>query len=285
MKPRKALCTLLAIILYGVSAASCGRASSSDLEQIEVITREEGSGTRSAFVELFNIVDENGGDIITDSAEATSSTAVMMTTIAGNKSAIGYTSLGSISSDVKTLKIDGIEPTVESIKTGTYKISRPFIIAYKEQSISELARDFLSFILSSEGQSVIAEHGYIGVSDSGTYTPSELSGKVTLAGSTSVAPVIEKIADAYKKLNPGVTIEIQQSGSSAGLSSAIEGVCDFGMASRELKDSESEKLTGIEIAIDGIAVIVNKLNPIDNLSSEQVKQIYTGEITKWSELS
>lgn len=252
---------------------------------ISVISREDGSGTRGAFVELLEIVDEDDNDLTTTSAEIANSTAVVSSTVVGNPYAIGYISLGSLSDEVKAVSIDGVEATVENILDGSYAVARPFNIAYKEGSLSELAMDFEAFILSEEGQSIITEEGYISIGEGETYAASGLSGTLTLSGSTSVSPVMEMIADAYKELNPDVTIEIQQTGSSAGITSAIEGVCDFGMASRDLKDSEAAELTSVVIAKDGIAIIVNNENKISNLTSEQVRGIYLGEITDWSELA
>ena len=218
-------------------------------------------------------------------AEITNSTSVMITTIVGNKNAIGYISLGSLDeSKVKALKIDGAEPTVENINAGTYKVSRPFNIAVRED-VSEVAQDFISFILSSDGQAVVEEKGYIKASDAEAYTPSGVTGKITVAGSSSVNPVMEKLAEAYEALNEGVSVDIQMNDSSTGIQSVAEGSCDIGMASRELKDSELEKgLTPTVIAIDGIAVIANLENPVTDLTSEQVKSIYTGEITNWGEI-
>lgn len=218
-------------------------------------------------------------------AEITNSTSVMITTIVGNKNAIGYISLGSLDeSKVKALKIDGAEATVENINAGTYKVSRPFNIAVRED-VSEVAQDFISFILSSDGQAVVEEKGYIKASDAEAYTPSGVTGKITVAGSSSVNPVMEKLAEAYEALNEGVNVDIQMNDSSTGIQSVAEGSCDIGMASRELKDSELEKgLTPTVIAIDGIAVIANLENPVTDLTSEQVKSIYTGEITNWGEI-
>ncbi len=295
MKKKVLALLMTSVMVLGVAACSSSSSSdtSSDTEATEetgmsgaitVISREEGSGTRGAFVELMEVVDDDGNDITTVNAEITNSTSVMLSTVAGNPSAIGYVSLGSLSSDVKAVMVDGVEATTDNVKSGSYSVSRPFMVAYKDGELSELAQDYLNFIMSADGQAIIDEEGYISVSDGEAYTASGLSGKIVLAGSTSVSPVMEVLADAYKELNPDVTIEIQQTGSSAGITSAIEGVCDFGMSSRELKDSEKEELTGVQIAMDGIAVIVNNENTIDDLSSETIKSIYLGEITDWSEV-
>ncbi len=255
---------------------------------ITVVSREDGSGTRGAFIELFGIEQKNDAgekiDYTTEDAEITNSTSVMMTTIAGNTQAIGYVSLGSLNDTVKAVKIDGAEATVDNIKSGVYKIARPFNIATKE-GLSETAADFVSFILSEQGQQVVEENHYISRGNDGAYEPSGLKGKVVVAGSSSVTPVMEKLKEAYVTLNPDVTIEVQQSDSTTGMTSAIEGVCDIGMASRELKDSETGAgLTATVIAMDGIAVIVNNDSPIAELSSENVKAIFTGEVTDWEDV-
>jgi phosphate transport system substrate-binding protein len=258
-----------------------GKAGSS---AITVISREDGSGTRGAFIELFGVLDSNKVDQTADTAEITNSTAVMITTVAGNENAIGYISLGSLNDTVKALKIDGAPATVGNIKSGSYKISRPFNIAVKGE-VKAPAQDFINFIMSVEGQGIIEKGGYIAVDNIGPYKQGTTSGKVIVAGSSSVSPIMEKLREAYLKLNPGVNVEIQQSDSSAGMTATIDGVCDIGMASRELKDSEKEKgLKETVIAIDGIAVIVNQKNSLDSLSKEQVKNIYTGTARNWTDL-
>ena len=296
---KKKILALLMASLMVVGVAACSSSSETTEEgqtteettetegmtgAISVISREEGSGTRGAFVELMGVVDEDDNDITTVNAEITNSTSVMITTVAGNPAAIGYVSLGSLSDEVKALKVDGVEATVDTVKSGDYKVARPFLLAYKDGSLSDVAQDFLNFILSDDGQAIIGEEGYISVAEGNTYEASGMSGKIVLAGSTSVAPVMEVLADAYKALNPDVTIEIQQTGSGAGITSAIEGVCDFGMSSRELKDSEAAELASTQIAMDGIAVIVNNGNTLDDITSEQIKSIYLGETTDWSEI-
>ena len=256
---------------------------------ISPVSREEGSGTRGAFIELFGIetkdADGNKVDNTTEMAEVTNSTSVMLTTVEGNEYAIGYISLGSMDdTKVKALNIDGAEATVDNIKSGSYKISRPFNIVTKE-GLSEVAADFIKYIMSEDGQAVVEDNGYISQGNEGAYEAAELSGKVTVAGSSSVTPVMEKLKEAYVKLNPDVEIEVQQNDSTTGVTSAMEGVCDIGMASRELKDTEiSGGVTGTAIALDGIAVIVNKENPISDMTSEQVASIFTGETTDWSEI-
>lgn len=284
---RKIIAMGLTVVLGIGTLTACGGPESADgsLGAITVVSREDGSGTRDAFTELLEIT-EDDVDNTTDAAEITQSTSVMMTTVAGNDAAIGYVSLGSLDDSVKTVKVDGVDVTVENINSGEYKVARPFNIATKGE-VSDLAQDFIDFIMSEEGQAIVEEEGYIKVETAGTYEEkSGLNGKVTLAGSTSVAPVMEKMADAYKQINEDVTIEIQQSGSSAGITSTIEGACDIGMASRDLKDSEMEKgLTSTVIAMDGIAVIVNKNNGVEDLTSEQIKNIYIGDVTDWAEVT
>lgn len=286
MKLRKITTVLTAAVMTATMFTGCGNSDSEGVTKdtkITVISREEGSGTRGAFVELFEIVDEDGNDITVATAEQNSSTSVVITTVKDNPAAIGYISLGSLNSDVKAVKVDGVEATVENVKNGSYKVSRPFNIAYKED-LSDAAADFMKFILSKEGQAIVEEEGYISVDAKESYKAANISGTIKLAGSTSVAPVMKVLAEEYEKLNPDAKVEVSEGGSSAGMTSAIEGVCDIGMASRELKDSEKEKgLESTVMAIDGIAVIVNKDNTLaDELTSEQIRKIYLGEITKWS---
>ena len=252
---------------------------------ISVVTREDGSGTRGAFVELFGIEDADGNDAIIQSAEISNSTSVVMTTVAGNPDAIGYISLGSLDNTVKALEIDGVAATVENINNGTYKVYRPFNIATKE-GLSETAQDFVNFIMSEQGQAIVAEEGYISVENSGSYTPSGKTGTVTVSGSSSVTPVMQVLKEEYEALNPDVTIELQQSDSTTGVNDAIAGTSDIGMASRALKDSELEQgVVGTVIANDGIAVIVNNESTVTGLTSEQVKGIYMGELTNWAEVA
>lgn len=253
---------------------------------ISVCSREDGSGTRGAFVELFGVQQEVDGedvDMTTPEANITNSTSVMMTTVAGDQNAIGYISLGSLDDSVKAVKIDGAEATVENVTSGTYKVSRPFNIATTED-VSEVTQDFINFIMSADGQAVVEEEGYIKASDEGAFEGTQPSGKITVAGSSSVTPVMEKLKEAYLAVNPNAEIEVQQSDSTTGMTSAIDGICDIGMASRELKDSELEAgLQPTVIATDGIAVIVNNENGVDDLTTDQVKAIYTGEVTTWEE--
>ena len=253
---------------------------------ITVISREEGSGTRGAFVELMGVETEEG-DMTTENAEIANSTSLVQNTVSGNKAAIGYISLGSYdASAVKALKVDGVEASVDTIKAGDYAVSRPFVICYKEENLTDLGRDFADYIMSAEGQKILTDNGYIAVDDAAeSYTASGLTGSLSLNGSTSVGPVMEKLAEAYMALNSGVTIDIQQTGSGTGITSTIDGSCEIGMSSRELKDEEvAEGLTPVTIALDGIAVIVNQENTLEDITSEQIRQIFTGEITDWSEL-
>ena len=285
------LSVLGAAALVGLSA--CGTTANGDSEaglgQINVVTREDGSGTRGAFIELFGLEEKNSDgekvDLTTQNAIVTNSTSVMLTTVAEDGSAIGYASLGSLNDSVKVVDIDGAEATVENIKDGSYKVSRPFNIVTKDDT-NEAAKDFINFILSSEGQAIVEKSGYIPLDDNGSYKSSVNSGKVVISGSSSVTPVMEKLKEAYAKVNPDVTIEIQQSDSSTGVANTVDGTADIGMASRELKDTEEkEGVTATVIAMDGIAVIVNDKNEVDDLTSEQVKDIFAGDTTSWEDLS
>lgn len=281
--------TLAASMLAGCGGSGEPAADESAAgSPITVVSREDGSGTRGAFIELFGIEEKNDAgekiDMTTDLAEITNSTAVMMTTVAGNTNAIGYVSLGSLDDSVKVLSIDGVEATVENIKNGTYSVARPFNIATGEK-VSEAAQDFINFILSDEGQAVVEENGYISQGSTGAFESTMVEGKVIVAGSSSVTPVMEKLKEAYLAINTNASIEVQQSDSTTGMTSAIEGMCDIGMASRELKDSELEAgLTPTVIAMDGIAVVVNHNNAVNGLESAQVKDIFTGAVTDWSEV-
>lgn len=273
----------------GASGATDGGASASTSPsgEVSVYSREDGSGTRGAFIELFGIEekDANGDkvDLTTPTAAITNSTSVMMTSVAGDANAIGYISLGSLNNTVKALSIDGAEATAENVKSGTYKVARPFNIVTKD-GVSDVAQDFIDYIMSSDGQKVVEENGCISVADNAdSYKASGKSGKIVIAGSSSVTPVMEELAEAYKALNPDVAIEVNQSDSTTGVNMATEGTCDIGMVSRELKDSESGVKATV-IAQDGIAVIVNPDASIDELTSDQVKGIYTGELTTWEDV-
>ena len=263
-----------------------GAGSSSKSQTITVVSREDGSGTRGAFIELFGIEEKDASgkkvDNTTDDATITNSTEVMMTTVAGDEAAIGYTSLGALNSSIKALKVDGAEATAANVKSGTYKISRPFNIATKG-TVSEVTQDFINYILSEDGQKIVESNGYISQGNSGAFTSNGASGKIVVAGSSSVTPVMQKLLEAYQKVNTGAKIELQENDSTTGMTAAIDGTCDIGMASRELKDSEkSAGLTNQVIALDGIAVIVNNKNSASNITSEQVKAIFTGETTDWN---
>lgn len=287
---KKVTSVLMALSMSAALFTGCGSDGSFDASKdITIVSREDGSGTRGAFIELFGIEekDANGEKIDNTTTEAmiTNNTSVMMTTVSGNMYSIGYISLGSLNDTVKAVKIDGVEVSVENVKNDTYKIARPFNIATKAE-VSEVTQDFIDYIMSSDGQQIITDNGYIGSDDASPYAGSKPSGKIVVAGSSSVSPVMEKLQEAYLKVNTNAEIEIQTSDSTTGMTSAMEGVCDIGMASRELKDSEIEGgLTSQVIAMDGIAVIVNNDNPVDELSSEQVKSIYTGETTSWENIA
>ena len=297
---KKWLALAMTVIMAAASLVGCAQGSAkgnsgsamnsngTELGKISVLSREDGSGTRGAFIELMGIEQKDADgkkiDRTVDTAEITNSTSVMMTTVAGNASAIGYISLGSLDKSVKALKVDGTAPSVEAVKDGSYKVSRPFNIATKAE-ISDLAQDFINFILSAQGQAVVEDHGYISQGNNGDFTSNGATGKIVVGGSSSVTPVMEKLKEAYVAINANAAIEIQQTDSTTGMNDAIEGICDIGMAARELKDSELEAgLKNIVIALDGIAVIVNNDNPLEGVTSEQIMKIYTGEITEWSEL-
>lgn len=274
------IASLVMALMMGVSAAAAEVSG-----EITVVSREEGSGTRGAFIELTGVEEKNADgvkvDNTTEEAVVTNSTNVMMTTVAGDESAIGYISLGSLNDTVKALQIDGVDATVENIKNGAYTLARPFNIATKE-GLSEVAQDFVNYIMSAEGQQVIADNKYIPLDDAPAYEGKQVSGKIVVAGSSSVTPVMQKLAEAYQVVNPNAEIEVQQSDSTTGMQSAIDGICDIGMASRDLKDSEKEAgLNGQTIAMDGIAVIVNQNNDLTTLTLAQVKSIFTGEVTEW----
>lgn len=286
-KMMKSAAFLAVLAALCVVFTSCSNAGSANSGRITVISREDGSGTRGAFIELFGIEEKENDqkvDKTIDTADITNSTSVMMTSVSGNKNAIGYISLGSLNDTVKALDIDGAEATSENIKDKSYKISRPFNIITKGE-VSEVTSDFISFIQSSDGQEVVEDNNYISNGNNGEYSGLKPTGKLVISGSSSVTPVMEKLKEAYTKLNPNATIEIQQSDSTTGVTNALDGICDIGMASRELKESEEAKgVKATVIALDGIAVIVNKENPVNDLKAEQIKEIYTGVVTKWEEI-
>ena len=280
-----AVILMVSAVILSLSFASGASETNS---KINVISREEGSGPRGAFVELTGVEEKIDGvkvDQTTLDAEIASSTSVVITTVEGDKNAIGYISLGSLSDKVKAIEVDGVYPTTESVKSGEYKISRPFVMAYK--TFSETAEDFLKFVMSSNGQDIVAKKGYIRVDDSNKYTyeSSKKSGSVTISGSSSVYPVMEVLVEAYMALNPDVKVTLMQSDSTTGINDAISGKSDIGLSSRNLKASEVEK--GLEynvMAMDGIAVIVNNENAVKGLSSETIRDIYKGLVTTWAGL-
>lgn len=308
MKFRKLMAVALVAAMAATMAVGCGGSSSdksaegstdnssadsgSDFDtsnDITIVSREDGSGTRGAFIELFGIEEKQSDgtkvDMTTTDAQITNNTSVMLTTVAGDEYAIGYVSLGSLNDTVKALKIDGAEATAENIKAGTYKIARPFNIATKGDATG-LAADFINYIMSDEGQKVIEDNGYISQGSNGAFTSDGSTGKIVVAGSSSVTPVMEKLIEAYKAINKDAEIELQESDSTTGMTAAMEGTCDIGMASRELKESETEGgLTAQVIAMDGIAVVVNNSNPMDEMSSDNVKDIFTGAVTTWDEVA
>lgn len=305
MKKRIAALTVTVVLAMGLAAcsasgttdpgtagaanpeASTAGAGVAELGNITVISREDGSGTRGAFIELFGVEEKNDAgekvDNTTVTAEITNNTAVMMTSVAENKNAIGYISLGSLNDTVKALEIDGAAPSVETVMDGSYPVSRPFNIVWAG-NVSDAAQDFMDFIMSADGQAVVTEEGYVSVQEGEAFKSNGAEGKIVVAGSSSVSPVMEVLKEAYLAINTGAEIEIQTSDSTTGITATVDGVCDIGMASRELKDSESD-VTALEIAKDGIAVIVNNGNTLDGLTSEQVKSIYTGGATAWGDLS
>ncbi len=284
---KKKIVGILTAALIGTTAfASVVSAASGT---INVISREDGSGTRGAFIELFGIEEEKDGekvDMTTTDASITNSTSVMMTTVAGDENAIGYISLGSLNDTVKAVKIDGAEASAEAVADGTYKVSRPFNIVTGEK-VSDAAQDFINYIMSADGQQIVEDNGYIKAETEGeTYAAGDAEGKVVVAGSSSVSPVMEKLKEGYEAAQDKVTVEVQTSDSTTGVTSVADGICDIGMASRELKDEETEQgLTPTVIATDGIAVIVNTTNEVEDLTSDQVKAIFTGETTEWEDLA
>lgn len=289
---KKVLAVTLGAALMVGSLAGCGNNSSKSADggfdaaqDISVVSREEGSGTRGAFVELTGVeekdADGNKVDNTTTNAITCNSTEVVLTTVAGDDYAIGYISLGALNDTVKALKIGGVEASEENINNGSYTLSRPFNIVTKD-GISDVAQDFINYIMSGDGQKVISDNGYIGDDSAAAFESNGAEGKVVVGGSSSVSPVMEKLIEAYKAVNANVEIELQTSDSTTGMTGAADGTLDIGMASRELKDSETEEgLTATKIAMDGIAVIVNQENPVEDLSSDTVKGIFTGGTTTW----
>ena len=299
---KKSVSLLLAALMLTGALAGCGSSASTATSAqdssaadtgvsgaVTVISREDGSGTRGAFVELTGVEEKNADgqkvDNTTADAEIANKTDVVLTSVAGNEKAIGYISLGALNDTVKAVKVDGAEATVDNVKNGSYKLSRPFNIATKGEPTG-VAKDFINFILSKDGQAVVTDNKYIAVDDAAdAFVSDGSSGKIAVGGSSSVSPVMEKLIEAYKSVNPNASIDLQTSDSTSGMTGAMDGTFDIGMASRELKDEEAAQLTGTVIALDGIAVVVNPANTIDDLSMDQIKSIYVGDITDWSDLA
>lgn len=281
---KMAVCAALAMI----SLTSTALAEFDASKSINVISREDGSGTRGAFIELTGVEQKTDGkkvDMTTEDAQITNNTGVMLATVADDTYAIGYVSLGSMNDSVKAVTVEGVEATAKNVASGAYQVARPFNIAYKADTLTALAEDFIAYVMSGEGQTVINDNGYVGSEDAAAYAGGTAQGKLVIAGSSSVSPVMEKLAESYMAINKDAVIEIQTSDSTTGMTGAIDGACDIGMASRELKDAEIEAgLIPVVIAMDGIAVIVNNENPAQDLTVAQIADIYTGETTAWSEI-
>ena len=281
---KKMMMAMMAAALAGVFVlAGCGGGGG----KIHVVSREDGSGTRGAFIELTGIQAKKGSERVdrtTSAVTVSNSTAVVMSTVKDDTGAIGYISLGSLDKSVKAVKVDGVAPSVKTVKDGSYHLSRPFNIVTKG-NLSAPAKDFIAFILSADGQKVIEKNGYIAVATGSTYAGAKPAGKVTVGGSSSVTPVMEKLKEAYQKVNPNAKIEVQESDSSTGIAGAAEGTFDIGMASRELEDDERAKgIKTTKIAMDGIAVIVNRDNRVEALTTQAICNIYTGKTTDWRSL-
>ena len=306
MKMKKIAAAVMMVSMVAVTAVGCGSSNGTDTKgadanqsdatsdwdetsDVTIVSREDGSGTRGAFIELFGIEEKQDDgtkvDMTTTDAQITNNTSVMLTTVADNEYAIGYVSLGSLNDSVKALKIGGAEATAENIENGSYKVSRPFNIAVKKDLNNKVAKDFMSFIMSTEGQKVVADEKYIAVADVKDYAGTKPSGSCVVGCSSSVSPLMEKLIEAYKAVNPNASIELQTSDSTTGMTSTIEGSYDIGMASRELKEEEAAELEPTVIATDGIAVVVNNANPLDELSADQVKDIYVGNVSTWDEIT
>lgn len=296
---RKYAAVAVSVLCLTGALAGCGSSSSSSSsgstdtkaassKNITVVSREDGSGTRGAFIELVGVEQKDSSgkkiDMTSEDAVVVNSTATVITTVAGDESSIGYISLGALNSTVKAVKVGGVEATADNVKNGSYKLSRPFNIATKGTP-NELSQDFINYIMSADGQKIVEDNGYISESNTGTFTSVGSTGKIVVAGSSSVTPVMEKLIEGYKKVNSGATIELQESDSTTGMTAVKDGTCDIGMASRELKDSEkSAGLTSQAIALDGIAVVVNAKNSISDMTIDQIKSVYTGETTEWSKV-
>lgn len=276
----KKLVSLFMVFIFVLSLAACGNKS----DEINVISREDGSGTRGAFVEIVG-VEKDGEDATFEQAAIQDGTSKVLTSVVNDPKAIGYISLGSLTDSIKAVKVDGVEAKEENVLDGSYKIARPFLLVYKSQEgLSEVSKDFIDFILSKEGQDIVSKGYVIANQDATAYQSKELKGKITVSGSTSVGPLVLQLAEEYMKLNPDVKIEIQETGSGAGITQALEGTVDLGMSSRELKEDGSEDLEKTVIAKDGIAVILSKENPVEDLTLEEIKNIFLGELRSWEEL-
>lgn len=289
MKKMTLIILVLSLLVTALTACGSNDSGSFDTSKdITVITREEGSGTRDAFTELTGILEKdssgNKTDHTTEEAISIDGTQAVMSSVVGNEYAIGYISLGSLNSTVKAVTVGGVTPSAETIQDGSYILARPFNIA-TQSALSDVAQDFIDYILSADGQAIIEANGYVAVDTNGAYSGGKPSGKIVIAGSSSVSPVMEKLKEAYLAVNTNATIEIQTSDSSSGISAAISGTCDIGMASRALKDSEKQTLTETKIAMDGIAVIVNNDNPVTDLTKDQIAGIFKGETTAWDEIA
>lgn len=281
------LAAITSMIFAGCKAKDTKNGEFDKTNDITVVSREDGSGTRGAFIELFDVLvkgsDGSKSDKTTKEAVIANKTDVMLTNVSGDNYAIGYVSLGSLNDTVKALKVDGVEATSENVNNKSYKVARPFMIATKGEATG-LKKDFIDFILSKQGQEVVAK-SYISIgNDAVDYASSNQTGKLVIAGSSSVTPIMEKLKEAYVAINKDVEIQIQQSDSTSGMTGAIDGTCDIGMASRDLKDSEKQELVSTSIAIDGIAVVVSPKNTVDNITSEQVNKIFTGKMVTWDEI-
>ena len=288
MNWKKTVGMLAGMAVLGAALTGCGNSTGGATGAISVVSREDGSGTRGAFVELCGVEDADGNDATVSSAEITNSTAVMMQTVEGNASAIGYMSMGSLGKNdkIKAVQINGVDATPANVSNGSYVVSRPFNIVTKSDGVSDAAQDFINYILSDEGQDIVEQEDFIKTDATGAYKSNGTTGKtISVAGSSSVTPVMQVLAEKYEAVS-GNKVEVNQSDSSTGVSSAIDGTCDIGMASRELKDSEtSQGVVSTVIAVDGIAIIVNSENTVTNLTLDQVGQIYKGELTEWSQVT
>ena len=272
------------------TAASSEAAGFDTTQAITVISREDGSGTRGAFIELTGVeakdADGNKVDNTTVDAAIANSTNNVMQGVQADETAIGYISMGSLNDTVKAVTVDGVEPTADNVKNGSYTLARPFNIVTNGEPTNELTVDFTGYIMGADGQAVISDKGYIGDDAAPAFESAQPAGKLVVAGSSSVSPVMEKLIEAYQAVNPNAEIELQTSDSTTGVNSAIDGTCDIGMASRELKDSETGAgAVSTAICMDGIAVIVNNNNSVTGLTKDQIKGIYVGEVTEWSEVA